>query len=346
MMQNRINYSEWLCCSNCKKKIDYKDEKKGKKWVCSYCKTTYPIIFGIPDFRLQHHEYCFKEGEEKKLTQLLERYKQNSFEELAIFSKSFDGDPPALCNQYLKYKLDQVEWSEKLWPEKNYALSLINKQWPKMGFALELGCGWGNTIINLSRQFEAVVGVDINLCELIMAKKFIEEKLKKDIFLVCASAENMPFKSSRFVFVNANDVIEHVHSPEKSIKEVYRVLDEKGIFYFNSPNRYSLLHKEGHVQIYGVGFVPRKWQKEYVRLFVNHNYKSIYLRSHFELKKILNSTFSKNWKSFNHFIDYSTAPQTWKGRFIRMIPKNIVSFLFENWVARVFSKNHRFVCVK
>ena len=244
-----------LCCPACRGTLSMDNPDK---WSCRSCKKGYPVFLDIPDFRLAHHEYCSEKEEKDKIERLMEKYEESSFEALAAYSKSMDGDPPELESQFLKNKLAQADWSEKKWFEREHALSLIGRQWHDEGVALELGCGWGGTLWNLARRYDRLVGLDINLGELVMARKFIQEKMDKEVLLVCASADSMPFKENSFSFVNADDVIEHVKDPNRTIHEVHRTMDRGGLFFFNSPNRYSLFHKEGHVQIYGVGFLPRR----------------------------------------------------------------------------------------
>jgi SAM-dependent methyltransferase len=46
---------------------------------------------------------------------------------------------------------------------------------------------------------------------------------------------NLSFEDNSFDFVLSFDVLEHVPFPDKAFMEIYRVLDEKGVFIFSVP---------------------------------------------------------------------------------------------------------------
>jgi SAM-dependent methyltransferase len=78
---------------------------------------------------------------------------------------------------------------------------------------LNVGAGgsfYGSNIINL----------DINFCKNIV---------------VCADAENLPFKSSTFSLVISQEMLEHVRHPNQAILEMYRVLKRDGTLYCQIP---------------------------------------------------------------------------------------------------------------
>ena len=81
-------------------------------------------------------------------------------------------------------------------------------------------------------------------------------------------------------------------------------------------------------------------------LFKDYDYRAIYLRSYDELKTILDESFRKGWRSFNFFLDRSSAPKTWKGRLARRIPPSLFEFSFENRITKQFVLKHRFICSK
>ena len=53
--------------------------------------------------------------------------------------------------------------------------------------------------------------------------------------VVLADLLSLPFKNESFDFVFCRQVIEHMSSPEKLIREVYRILESNGLFYVDTP---------------------------------------------------------------------------------------------------------------
>jgi ubiquinone/menaquinone biosynthesis C-methylase UbiE len=58
-----------------------------------------------------------------------------------------------------------------------------------------------------------------------------------------ASAEKIPFKNGFFDSLLAGELIEHLHHPEKFVKEANRVLKKNGIIIITTPNRDSLINR-------------------------------------------------------------------------------------------------------
>jgi len=91
---------------------------------------------------------------------------------------------------------------------------------------LDIGCGAGERFTTVERA-----GVSVDLAK-------PDKKLEN---FVKASVENLPFKEDTFRCVTMFDVIEHVENPTRSIREVHRVLKEKGNFLMGTPNCMYLL---------------------------------------------------------------------------------------------------------
>ena len=107
-------------------------------------------------------------------------------------------------------------------------------------------------------------GVDIALRWLLVARKRLDEEGLAHVRLVCGCAERLPFCDRGFAGVVAGDVIEHVGDQAATLAEAHRVLVPGGRLFLASPNRFSLA-PEPHVQVWGVGYLPRRWMAPYVR---------------------------------------------------------------------------------
>ena len=82
--------------------------------------------------------------------------------------------------------------------------------------------------------------------------------------LVCANAEALPFPDGVFSRVYSLGMVEHCSDVDAVAKEARRGLGPRGRLRFRTVNRYSLL-REPHVGVWGVGYLPRRWQSRYVR---------------------------------------------------------------------------------
>lgn len=97
------------------------------------------------------------------------------------------------------------------------------------GYILDLGAGTGRLIKYLKGK---IVAADISEEMLkIMKKKFSK------VEIVCADAENLPFKDGSFDLVVAAFLIVHLKNPEKCFSEVYRVLKDGGTFVVTNINQ-------------------------------------------------------------------------------------------------------------
>jgi SAM-dependent methyltransferase len=80
-------------------------------------------------------------------------------------------------------------------------------------------------------------------------------------------------------------VIEHVGDVPTYLREIDRVLAPGAHAAFATPNRYSLT-AEPHVFVWGVGWLPRRWQKRYVKLCSGRSYDFVRLLSVREARRL------------------------------------------------------------
>jgi SAM-dependent methyltransferase len=154
------------------------------------------------------------------------------------------------------------------------------------GPVLDLGCGSGSFLAAVGRIVEQPCGVDIAMRWLLVARKRLDEEGLHLVPLACACAESLPVADGQFAAVIAGDVIEHVSDQGKTLNEAHRVLQPLGRLFLASPNRYSLA-PEPHVQVWGVGFLPRRWMKDYVQLARGVEFRAIRTMGYFEWSRLL-----------------------------------------------------------
>jgi SAM-dependent methyltransferase len=174
--------------------------------------------------------------------------------------------------------------ARQIWPEQRQRV------------ACEIGCGRGDGLLALARDFEHVVGIDVNLAALLGAKKLLAERGVQNVTLLQASAHALPFPAASFDYVQAINVIEHVFRPEHFFSEVKRVLAAEGTFCGDSRNRFDAFFPEPHVKLMWVGFLPRRFADPYVRWRKQgrRGYSSAQLLSYFELRRALTRNFGQH----------------------------------------------------
>jgi len=105
----------------------------------------------------------------------------------------------------------------------NYARTLKKLQ-PQINLKmndiiLDIGCGAGHLAIPLLKYSATVIGLDISRDNIVHI-----QKLGKNLEIVIADAEKLPFRNASFTKVFAFGVLEHLPNPEVALKEIRRCL--------------------------------------------------------------------------------------------------------------------------
>lgn len=260
-------------------------------YTCDYCSHRYPVLLGIPDFRVFPDPYIEYADDWEKAHRISDQYPRTDFRGLVEYYWSITPNTPRdLAQRFLRYVVTAVERGRR-------SLDTIRHDFPEVFLGpghrfLEVGCGTGGFLVAASGQFANVVGVDIAFRWLVVAKKRLEEA-GVSAQLVCCCAEHLPFPDSLFDVVIASDVLEHTPFQKELIQETHRALRPGGVFFASTPNRFSL-SPEPHVRVRWVGWFPRFLMKTFVRLVRGISYEHIRLLSAGELKRLVRrSPFQK-----------------------------------------------------
>lgn len=94
---------------------------------------------------------------------------------------------------------------------------------------IDVACGTGDFSITAWKKIPVkIVGVDVSLNMLrIFSDKAKKERIK-DLYLLCAEAENLPFKGETFDVCLVAFGVRNFYSLEKGLREIYRVLKRGG----------------------------------------------------------------------------------------------------------------------
>ena len=97
---------DWFCCPQCRGPLS----ASSAAYRCSACPREYPIVYGIPDFRLYPDPYISFEAEYQKAGQLAEQAERLSFDALVRYYWEITPDTPrAATERYVQYALSGEE---------------------------------------------------------------------------------------------------------------------------------------------------------------------------------------------------------------------------------------------
>jgi ubiquinone/menaquinone biosynthesis C-methylase UbiE len=234
--------------------------------------------------------YISFEDEYEKARILADEATRVSFEDLVRFYWEITPDvPPEAAERYIRYALDGEDRGNATLETLD---ACVTGRWSGDS-ALEIGCGTGGFLLAAQHRFRTLVGVDIALRWLVIAKRRLTAASQRAV-LVCCSAEHLPFSEGTFDSVIGLHTLEHTKNQQAVLSEAARALKRNGLCFFSTPNRFSL-GPEPCVRVWGVGFVPRAVAERYVRLINGIPYRHIRLLSLFELRRLLARSGLREW---------------------------------------------------
>jgi SAM-dependent methyltransferase len=104
---------------------------------------------------------------------------------------------------------------------------ILAKLLPSTGLLLDVGC-WDGSFQQFLQGIN-YIGIDIN-------RQPLEKARLKKLDVIVASCDFLPFRSELFDACSLIEVIEHLYSPEKVVREIHRILKPSGVFVLATPN--------------------------------------------------------------------------------------------------------------
>ncbi len=243
-------------CPACRSSLEH-HAAPDERYICTICARQYPVIIGIPDFRLQPDPWIGLEADRAKGIALEADTRDADFETTvrAYWARTPD-TPRALAERFTRFVVDAE-------PRASEWLARVLPTAPSTGWWLDVGCGTADMVLAGARRGVPIVGIDIAFRWLVVARRRLQ-RAGCTAPLVCCNAEHLPFDAQAFDRVVSLGTLEHCLDAERALEESARVLRPGGALHLRTVNRYSLLG-EPHVGVWGVGFVPRRWADGYVR---------------------------------------------------------------------------------
>lgn len=103
---------------------------------------------------------------------------------------------------------------------------------------VDMGCSFGDQALKIAKEGMIVYGIDKDEQAISQFKESAKKENVKCILTV-GDIEEMPYADNQFDVVIATEVIEHVHNPEKAIKESIRILRPGGHACISVPTLFS-----------------------------------------------------------------------------------------------------------
>jgi ubiquinone/menaquinone biosynthesis C-methylase UbiE len=214
---------------------------------------------------------------------------------------------------------------------------------------LDVGCGTGRHVLELSQYPATFVGLDMEGEDLkrmryLLAMALREGRVQGDVHMVEGDGKRLPFPDDSFENVICTETLEHVDNDEALLQDLIRVLKPGGILCISVPDEYSerLLWRlspryrtapGGHVRIY-----RRKQIKGLLKEHDAEAYSVQYRHSLESVRWLVHSVIDKEWgkpgratKAIRWLLD-TPSHRNWRSlawadaAFNYLLPKSIVLY--------------------
>jgi demethylmenaquinone methyltransferase/2-methoxy-6-polyprenyl-1,4-benzoquinol methylase len=283
-------------CPRCTGALETRTDAYG----CDACALTFPIVCGIPDFRLAPDPYIGIDDDRRKAERLFERGASLTFAELLRhYYDVTPDDPPDLAARWIPRAVAEPDIARALLDEYGFlstpapgtrapgTSAPLAPRAPRAPHAplLDVGCSTGGLLVAAHGAFDELVGVDVAMRWLAVGRVRLREA-GVAATLVCANAEHLPFPAGAFDAVTCTDTLEHVRDAAAALAEACRVSRPGARLLATANNRLAPL-PEPNIHLWGVAQLPRRWQAGYVKRRRGdlHPYR-IALRSARELRSL------------------------------------------------------------
>ena len=243
----------------------------GARLLCTDCSREYGIFGGIPDMRVDRPAWIDIDEDREAAARLDRDFRSQSLEAMvrAVFAAQ-----PGRSQQQIDMRTRQVLVApSRLRAQLEGWLDVATS---RQGF-LDLGCGPGMLLAAGASRGVSGLGIDVSLLWLVVARRMIEEN-GGTATLCAAFAENLPLRDAGTPAIVSLDVIEHVGDQRRYLTEIDRIAADGATLALATPNRFSLA-AEPHVHVWGVGWLPVRFQARYVHARSGRSYDFVRLLS-------------------------------------------------------------------
>ena len=258
----------WVC-PTCRGALRH--DADGTRLVCTGCGAAFGIFGGIPDMRVDRPAWIDIDQDREDAVRLERDFRTQSLEAMvrAVFAAQ-----PGRSQQQIDMRTRQVLVSPSRL--RTQLDGWLRDATSRLGF-LDLGCGPGMLLAAAADRGVPGIGIDVSLVWLVVARRMIEEH--GGVATLCAAfAEALPLRDATTPAIVSLDVIEHVGDQSRYLAEIDRIAADGASLALATPNRFSLA-AEPHVHVWGVGWLPTRFQARYVRAKSGRSYDFVRLLS-------------------------------------------------------------------
>jgi len=262
------------CCPRCHGDL----EDRGLTLRCRSCRSVYETVAGIPDLRVAGDSWIDREPDLESARRLaaLDCSLPELVREVYAMRPGWDEARIARRTREVLGARSSLKGDVTTW---------LRPAAGGRGPLLDLGCGAGMLVAALAVEGRPAIGIDVSMTWLVVARRLIAASGGAPV-LAAALGEALPLRDDALEGVISLDVIEHVRDPDAYLAEMDRVVRVGGGLALSTPNRFSLT-AEPHVFVWGVGWLPVRWQAGYVRWRSGRIYDDTRLMSSFGLRRRL-----------------------------------------------------------
>jgi SAM-dependent methyltransferase/uncharacterized protein YbaR (Trm112 family) len=265
------------CCPVCRGRLAV--EVRDSRLSCVRCGTPFDVIAGIPDLRVSRPSWVDAEADRDAALKLERDTRGLSLE--AVVHRVFINQPHRTAAE-VEYRVRQVLASPgRLRKQVKGWLSDVALT---PGY-VDVGCGPGLLLAASASEGVGGAGIDVSLEWLVVARRMIEAH-GGQANLCAALCEALPLPDGSAPAVASLDVIEHCGDQRRHLREIDRIAAPTASFALATPNRFSIA-AEPHVGVWGVGWLPKGWQRLYVRVRSGKPYDFVRLLSVREFKRMM-----------------------------------------------------------
>jgi SAM-dependent methyltransferase len=233
-------------CPTCRSSLDSIDTDL----CCDPCQVRYPVIHDIPDLRVTRDSWIDLHEDRARSLQAADWVVREGLEAtIRHIFRSSRGMDEKQADYRTRQVLAGVEKCD------SQCSDWLRPAVEASGIILEIGCGPGQMLAAAATRGCEVVGVDVSMEWLVIARHLVERHGGKPK-LAAGFAERLPLADDSVAAIVSLDVIEHVGDQDAYVSELGRVLRPGGFFALSTPNRFSF-SPEPHVNVWGVGYLPR-----------------------------------------------------------------------------------------
>jgi 2-polyprenyl-3-methyl-5-hydroxy-6-metoxy-1,4-benzoquinol methylase len=149
----------------------------------------------------------------------------------------------------------------------------LNAPLTKNAKLLEIGCGSGEALLEMSKLGWQVQGLDFDETAVLSARE-------KGLSVQCGELRQKSYSNDSFDAIYMNHVIEHVYEPKELLEECFRLLKPSGYLVIVTPNTESLGHRTFNSSWRGLE-PPR-----HLHIFNSNNLSQVLLSCNFKISRV------------------------------------------------------------